>query len=282
MPKLLFSSLLISLFLINLVSASFISLTTQIQVNSTSLPEEGLVSLTMENKGDEPAMAVQPEIEFTGKSFLGEATSQLDPGSSRSWNIPISTTLSTAGRYPLILKTRYYDLNNYAFSSISPSYVVIKEDTSPLVFGTLKTLEMSDSGKLPLEIINLDENLQKNIKLKLHLPKELTSDNSTLQLTMKPKSKANYEFNIERFSALPGSNYVIAAILEYDENNKHYTNILRGNIKLVENSPSPIKLPVTIILVIIIIIAFISIIILLEVRRKKKLAKEQKNEQPAN
>lgn len=282
MPKLLFSSLLVSIFLINLVSASFISLTTQIQVNSTSLPEEGLVSLTMENKGDEPAMAVQPEIEFAGKSFLGEATSQLDPGSSRSWNIPITTTLSTPGRYPLILKTRYYDLNNYAFSSISPSYVVIKEDTSPLVFGTLKPLEMSDLGKLPLEIINLDENLQKNIKLKVHLPKELTSENTTIQLTMKPKSKANYEFNIERFSALPGSNYVIAAILEYDENNMHYTNILRGNIKLVENSPSPIKLPITIIIAILIIIAFISIIVFLETKRKNKLAKEQKNDQPTN
>src|SRR3989344_5343811 len=252
MPKLLFSSLLILLILIN---------------------------LTMENKGDEPAMAVQPEIEFTGRSFLGEATSQLDPGSSRSWNIPVTTTLDTPGRYPLILKTRYYDLNNYAFSSISPSYVVIKEDTSPLVFGTLKPLEMSDSGKLPLEIINLDENLQKKIKLKLHLPKELTSENTTLQLTMKPKSKANYDFNIERFSALPGSNYVIAVILEYDENNKHYTNILRGNIKLVENSTSPIKLPVTIIIAILIIIAFISIIVFLEIKRKKKLAKEQKNEQ---
>ncbi len=261
------SYLLIFLLLISFTSASFISLTTQITVNSSS-PENINVILNIANNGDEPANAIQPSIEFNGNPFPGETIGSLEPKSSHSWNIPIKTETTTPGRYPLILKTVYYDINNYAFSSISPSYVTIQEETAPAVFGKLSNIEMIDNGKLNMEIINLDDK-QKNVKVKLYLPRELTTDKETLEITMPSKSKKELEFNIERFSALPKSNYAVAAILEYEENNKHYTNILRGSIKLIEESPS-IRSPVTIMITAIIIIIFIISILFLEKRRRKR------------
>ena len=45
-------------------------------------------------------------------------------------------------------------------------------------------------------------------------------------------SEKNLEFQITNFSALEGSVYPIYAIMEYEQNNRHYSTSAIGNVKI--------------------------------------------------
>ena len=59
----------------------------------------------------------------------------------------------------------------------------------------------------------------------LAVPKELTVDKDKLSVKMPAKEQKIVNFEIEKFSALAGSSYVVFAIVEYDE--KGMQNIVR-------------------------------------------------------
>ena len=253
---------LILLLVPKLALASFISLTTTI---TTDVITENFTNIQVDilNSGDEPAYFVQVSP-LLPNNFQAEPNlfnvGTFNPNSPKkiNFNLTITNQIFT-GTYPLVILVDYADANGYPFSSVSPSSIIYRTSTLSKVTGIMKELTLSgkNTETLTLTVRNLDE-IQHNVDIKLYLPRELKVDKDKSTVSIGPKEEKNLNFQVSSFSALPGSNYVVLATLDYDDSNLHYSSTVRSMIKIVTEKPLefPIWLPILTFIVLLIIFGY--------------------------
>ena len=219
--------LLLFLLLIPIAAASYIS------IQSSITTTENETTITVTNLGDEPAYDVQLSLDINNQKAISSIKKQLNIKEIFEWREPLTITLKNLGRYPLILITNYQDANSYPFSAISVSAFDYKQATISDIVAKIENIELSEKGKLMLTIKNLADT-PKNLNIKLIIPKELTIDKDKLALNLESKSEQTISFEIKKFSALTGSSYAVFAVIEYDENELHYTTVTNGVVKIIE------------------------------------------------
>ncbi len=229
--------LLILILFASTAYGSYISIGTQlkssiIHKNSTE------IIVNIEQMGDESAYKVEIEP-FSSEYFEinGEIKKDsINPGDKINGSLSVSLKNNiTEGNYPFLIKTIYHDANMYPFSVISPHTITYRKGYESSIHGTFEKIEVSkdDSEKTSLKIRNF-ENDQKEIKIKLYLPREIKGDESEKYVTLGPKEEKEIEYEIESFGALPGSSYVIITSLEYEKSGYHYTSFGSGVVSIVE------------------------------------------------
>ena len=242
--------LLIILLIIPIVTASYISIQSSITIGKN----ETRISLT--NYGDESAYNVQLILEVNNKKTVSDIKSQLGIQESFEWNAPLTLKPENPGKYPLILTTSYQDANSYPFSAISVSAFDYEQSTISDIAAKMDSIELSNKKTLKLTIKNLAETA-KDVNIKLVVPKELSADKDKLSLSLPAKTEKAVNFEIKKFSALTGSSYNVFAIIEYDENNEHYTTITNALITVVEKKNIFTNQNLLIALLVILVIIFI-------------------------
>jgi hypothetical protein len=242
-----FISLFLLISLLTSVSATYISLSTELTTETLVQDNETQVKVKLTNIGDETAYDVHisllfPSEESFQSTFLSPG--ELVPNSPYKGNITININhpeVVKPGKYSFALLTDYKDANGYGFSSVSPTSLFIKERTLSQVFALMKKVKIpSEGGKegepLTLKIRNLDSHPH-SLKINLFLPRELkAADTMEKTLDIGPKSEREVTFKISSFGALPGSNYAIFATIEYEdtESGLHYSSIATGVVEIVE------------------------------------------------
>lgn len=206
-------------------AASYIS----IQSAITAAGNKTTIKVT--NFGDESAYNIQLSLDANDKKTVSNVKKQLGVRESFEWAVPLNFESKNPGKYPLILTTNYEDANSYPFSAISVSTFDYKQATISDIAAKMSNLELSDKGMLELKIKNTAETA-KDVNIKLIVPKELTANKDKLNAKLPAKSEISAEFEIEKFSALTGSSYAVFAVVEHDEDNKHYTSIANGAVKI--------------------------------------------------
>jgi hypothetical protein len=214
------------------VKASFITLETH--ANPTYDGKRFKMAVDVTNKGDESAYNVQISADINGQMSTTPAKDNLQVKEKHSVEVATDMTLTKAGRYPVIVTVDYTDANQYPFSAISITHFVYRENLPSQVFGTLQNIEISTTGSLTLSLKNLDEK-EKNVTVRLVLPKELSSPSLLRTIPLKAKSEEKVSFDVKNFSALPGSTYSIFAIMGYDAGDLHYSASVGGNIKVMQD-----------------------------------------------
>jgi len=242
--------LLLFLLLIPIAAASYIS------IQSSITTTENETTITVTNFGDEPAYDVQLSLDINNQKAISNIKKQLNIKETFKWEEPLTTTLKNPGKYPSILTTNYQDANAYPFSAISVSTLDYKQATISDISANMDNIELSEKGKLVLTIKNLAEN-PKDLNIRLIAPKELTSDKGRLSINLEPKSEKAINFEIKRFSALAGSSYAVFAVIEYDEDNRHYTTHTSGIVKIIEKKNIFTNHNLLITLLVLLIIIFI-------------------------
>jgi len=195
------------------------------------------VNITLLNSGDEPAYDVQlslllPEGVSSEPIFLGE----LDPNMPKSGTFDIKINSDVIpGRYSMAILTEYKDANGYPFSSVLPKSLILKEFKSSQISGRISGITLGDKEikKLTLELRNMDQRGH-NLKIKLFIPRELKADNEEKSLVLNAREEKKINFDISSFGALPGSNYVVFASLDYEDSGIHYSSTAMGIVKVVE------------------------------------------------
>lgn len=247
----------IFLLCINLASASYIS----IRTNTTI--DDNQVFISISNLGDEPAKDVQISAELSGQKKEGTINNIL--GINQKMNETFEFNIREMnGVYPLIIITEYSDMNSYPFSSIIVNYFPVGESLRSDVFGKIDPIKLKEEENIKLVLKNLGES-SKKISLRFIVPKELTIEKTEGVLNLDARSEGTLNTGLRRFSALTGSTYLIYALLEYDENDVHYTSIVSSTVRVVENS-SWFKLPNWLIISLIAIL--IAILIIFQFKRK--------------
>ena len=256
------SLLLVIIAILPIVTASYIS----IQSSITTTEDGTMIKVT--NLGDEAAYNVQLSLDINNKKTISSVKERLDIQKSFEWKVPLAAKLKNPGKYPLILTTNYQDVNSYPFSAISVSAFDYKQGTISDIASKINNIELSDEGTLELTIKNLAETA-KNIDIRLIVPKELTADKDKLRVKLPAKRQTTINFEIEKFSALTGSSYVVFAVIEYNEDNMHYTAMSSGVVKIIEKVGINIKNNFLFITLAILIIIFVF----LRIKNSKKFLK---------
>jgi len=253
-------SLIIFFILIGGVSATFISITTTVSMETVVRDNETPVNLTIVNSGDEPAYDVLVSL-ITPKGLDSDELfpGRLNPDEPYTGELKIKIDEDVIpGTYTLGVITDYKDANGYPFSAISTFSFIIKEPTFSRVMARIPEITLGDKETKDLKLLikNFDDKPH-SIQVGLLLPRELRSDREEKTLFIDKKSDEEVSFSISSFGALPGSNYVIFATINYEEEGLHYSSSFSGIVHVVEHKgfvPSWLPIAIVVILILIFIV----------------------------
>jgi len=213
--------------LASFVSASYITIQTTAETNSTG----GTITVT--NNGDESAYKVQVISGILGDFYKSEIRTELKVGDVFTTKLPFSLSDKPVGIYPLTVKIQYQDVNGYLFSAILSKFIENNLPSRSEITVELNDAEITNSVKLPVKITNFGEK-SKDVSIFLFTSDEFTVKSNNLNVSVPSKSHKEVVFNVENFSARSGSNYSFYAIVEYDEQDGHYSAIDSGEMKVFE------------------------------------------------
>jgi hypothetical protein len=266
---------LVILLMPSLVLAGTISLTTSsttdVLTNNTSY-----IKVVLTNFGDEAAYNVQLSLvtNYFSSNPIHVGTLDINKPFETNFSIFAKDAIKE-GNYPTVLMTEYTDANGYPFSSVSPVTLTYKNPYSSKVMGVFSDVSISGKGSknLVLKLRNMDQ-ASHNVKVKLTLPNELSSDSVEKSIEINSKEEKNVVFRVSNFGALEGSSYVVLAAIEY-EDNYHYSSIARGMIKVVQEKSLviPTWLPLTAVAILVVIFVVYEI----KSRFAIKVSKEKTN-----
>ncbi len=194
---------------------------------------------TVSNTGDEAAYSVLTSlVSADGLESQPLFVDKLMPGQQVDTSFTVNVTRRLVdGRYPLVIITEYADANNYPFSAVSSSFLTYKQRTASMLTGVFEEVQIAKGGttKAKLKIMNRDAS-EKNITLRIFVPKELAAGGYAKILRLKGDEQKTIGVEISSLSALQGSAYTTFAVMEYEEGGKHYAYISRGLATITKNS----------------------------------------------
>jgi hypothetical protein len=234
-PKKIF--ILFSLFFFLIFSphpakGSYLTLLTDIRTSYDG--KELLLSVTVTNRGDEPAFQVMMSGDLNGKIVTGPLQESLGVGETYSATLGLDIALEREGQYAAVVKVDYADANRYPFSAISLAHFVHGAAHPSQIFGSLENIDLSRAGKLPLTVKNLDEKGRK-VSIRLILPREISARSLVAEAPLKEGSVEEIRFGLKNLAALPGSSYPVYALIEYDEGAAHYTTSAKGVVRIIDD-----------------------------------------------
>ncbi|MDM8551594.1 hypothetical protein QUF72_16020 [Desulfobacterales bacterium HSG2] len=243
--------------------ASYITMETNFGIRESD--NAILLKISAQNKGDEPAYAVQFEASLGKAGVTGQTISRLNVNQNTDEDFEIRDAFTLPGHYPVIIKTHYQDANSYPFSSLTLGFYDYK---TPVISDiSVKSEEIdipaNGSGELNFTLRN-NSDKQQELSLELHVPDELATNEGTKTITIGSKEKKTLAFAVENFSALENSSYAVFLIGQYDDKGKHYSI---SSPAIVRIKPMSAGLSPFLWLVITIITAFILIVVVLLLRR---------------
>lgn len=192
---------------------------------------------TVSNTGDETAFAVQMALEAEGVEAPVIFYDKLEPGKQVDTSFTLNLTRDLSpGRYPILIVTEYADANNYPFSAVSSSFIVYKERTSSDVNGFFDELQVPKGGsaKARLTLINRASD-DRDVNVSVFVPRELFAGRYDKNVLIKPGEKKSGDIEISSLAALQGSTYTVFAIIEYEDQNKHYSSFSRGLVRITKD-----------------------------------------------
>jgi hypothetical protein len=142
------------------------------------------------------------------------------------------------GVYSAAAAVNYRDANSYPFSAVTPFYIIHGRQTTTAVFAVLDEATVSEGrgAKLRLSVKNPDS-MDRNAFVTLYIPRELEAESYSKTLFLPAKGRADLDFEVSSFSALPGSNYAVFAGVSFVENDMMHSTFARGTIAIVEDRP---------------------------------------------
>ena len=246
---------------INLFSDNCESGYITIKVDTRATVNENRLKLdiNLTNNGNEAAYNVVVSADLYGERKVSKKNEKLDVKKELSVKFDYELNLERQGTYSVVLTVNYADANLHGFSVISVPQFNYMENVSPLLSCNIDKLYLSKRGDLNLSLKNLDEN-EKNIESRVVLSRELTISNPIQNIKLMPKSEKNITYNVKNTTAIEGSSYACYAILEYVFNDKHYSHVSSGIIKVIAGKKFVIKYKwIIIVSVSIIFVVFVAL-----------------------
>lgn len=222
--------------------------------NISAATEAGGIRLSgkyeIENKGDETANAVAPQLEIG--SFIWEGDPRVLPQNKReTWQIDAlidpaklqctgadrcaGLPLPSAGNFPLLITRHYQDVNGYRFSAADVRNIVLgmppdsKQQVpilNPAIDGKLGVEGDGTSFTFKANLLN-SSTQAKRIAVSFFTSRELRVLTPPQVVDIPPSGLVDVSGKVENFSGLIGSTYAVFIVTQWEENG------LRNSSRLV-------------------------------------------------
>lgn len=276
--KLIF--LIVFMLMLHTVSAGVISLRTTVRADPL-VKNKTEIKIELENLGDESAYNLQ--MSLVNDAFKTDSANIRELIPNNPINIVLNATLTKPikeGKYPAFILIDYSDANDYPFSSVSPTYIIYKTQTTSMISGLINEISLTgkETKKLSLSIKNLDDK-DHEVDVNLILPKEIKPNNKEKTINIGANQEKTLEFEVSSSSALSGSSYAVTASMEYEDKNLHYSSIVNGIIKIDGETAKKQEFETTNILSYLVLLISVGIILIYiypkYLKRGKKIEKTQ-------
>jgi hypothetical protein len=206
-------------------------ITIEANVNAGIEGETATISVNISNKGDEAAHNVVVRAEIGGAVQTGLLREALLPNERYSETFNTVVEYQKPGRYPVIVTVDYTDGNQYPFSALSIVHLDYRENVVGRVVGELGSASIGPRGSVKLNVRNLGQT-EERLTARLVTPRELSASPATREVRLKPNEKEALAFKVRNESALSGSQYQVYALLDYEQDNYHFSNVVGGQISV--------------------------------------------------
>lgn len=212
-------------------TASYITMVTDFSV--TQKKEGTVLTVRSQNRGDEPAYGIQVEVQVANKEIVGPLVPQLGVNASTSTEFSLNVPFRLPGHYPILVKTRYRDANNYPFTAPAVGFLDFQ---SPVVSKILiravdANIPATGKGTMAFTVRNNDS-VRRELDLTLLLPDELIVANNKQRLAVAASEAKSVQFVVENFSALQNSGYAVTLVAEHEDGKNHYSTAGSGKIRI--------------------------------------------------
>lgn len=243
------------------VFAKYITVSVMPLSNNLIAEDAGEVNFSVSNLGDEPAYdmslgLVSPKGFNSEKVYVGV----MDNGTYKiaSFKISVSGDV-TPGEYYSSLVVQYADANGYPFSMVNPVKLIYQKPAQSRISGFMDVVEVSGVEVKTLKLVlNSNDDVSRDVSVALTAPNEISVDSPVRQVSVPAKGKAEVEFKVSSIGALPGSKYVVYAVVEYSDQ-LHYASAVRSNVGIVEKASIPSWAPIAVVVILVLAVIYLQL-----------------------
>jgi hypothetical protein len=201
------------------------------------------VRVSATNKGDEPAHNVRINAQV-GETVVNSLIQDMLKPTNRyeqEWGVELK--FEKAGRYPVIVTVEYTDANQYPFTALTVVFLDYKEKAIGRIVSQVETLELVTRGKgegkgsLKVAVKNLEAKEHK-VHLRLLLPKDFAPVPAKTEVISVGSEKI-VVFDVQNLSGLPGSQYQAYVLMEYENEQYHYTHLQGSRVVISSEKGIP-------------------------------------------
>ncbi len=217
-----------------------ITMATQFSVTQEA---DGLtLAVTVQNRGNVPAHAVQVEASVEGESLVGPVFEKLAVHESASVAFGLVNPFQQPGRYPLVIRTFYKDAAGHRFTALVVGFYNHDTANTPNVFinGQAATVPVDGRGRAVFVLRNKGSGMR-TVDLELHLPEELSATRRRAVVELAPASQDSVVFDLENFSGLLNSRYPVTLVGRFEHDGYSYAVAGTATVQIGNESTNRIK-----------------------------------------
>ncbi len=190
------------------------------------------VSVELLNEGDEPAFMLQATVEAEGRSVTVPMLNRLGVGDGAKMAIHLPVGEPGPGSYSAVVRIQYTDANGYAFSTVAVTPFSKWEQTLSPVTATIQSADLASSAGVRVRVRNVDRRPHE-VRLRLVAPRELAVSPAAARLSLPAGARQAVTFDLSSESALPGSAYVVAAIVDSEDQGRHTSTTVSTSVRIL-------------------------------------------------
>ena len=208
----------------------------------TQAADGPVLAVTVQNRGNMPAQAVQLEVSVEGDSLVGPVLDKLAVDESTSVEFVLADHFQVPGRYPFVIRAFYKDAAGHRFTALTVGFYNHQTAVRPDIFieGQTATVPVDGSGRVAFVLRNKGAGARM-LDLELLLPEELSATRRHAVVEVDAKAGNTAVFDLENYSALPDSQYPVTLVGRYEHDGHSYGVAGTATIQLVNDSPLQIK-----------------------------------------
>lgn len=195
-----------------------------------------ILSVSVKNEGDEPALHLRATIEAGGRSVTLKGPGRLAPGDHQileAGSVPVGWL--QPGSYSVVIRLDYQDGNGYPFSTLVVAPVSRWEEPLSPVHLTVESGEFAASGIIRVQVTNRDRRPY-DVRLEVLTSHEFTVTPRFARLVLAPRQAEEVRFTLKSKTALPGSAYPVFAIADGVHQDRHISTTAHATVQVLNSS----------------------------------------------